>query len=40
MQDVVAESGSSAGLIYRYFTGEDDMIVDAFLGSVRALVQR
>jgi TetR/AcrR family transcriptional regulator, transcriptional repressor of aconitase len=27
MQDVVKESGLSAGLIYRYFTGKDDMIV-------------
>jgi AcrR family transcriptional regulator len=26
MQDVVRESGVSAGLIYRYFTGKDDMI--------------
>ena len=27
MQDIVRESGLSAGLIYRYFTGKDDMIV-------------
>jgi AcrR family transcriptional regulator len=27
MQDIVQESGLSAGLIYRYFTGKDDMIV-------------
>jgi AcrR family transcriptional regulator len=27
MQDIVKESGVSAGLIYRYFTGKDDMIV-------------
>jgi AcrR family transcriptional regulator len=27
MQDIVTESGVSAGLIYRYFTGKDDMIV-------------
>jgi AcrR family transcriptional regulator len=27
MQDIVKESGLSAGLIYRYFTGKDDMIV-------------
>lgn len=26
MQDIVQESGISAGLIYRYFTGKDDMI--------------
>ncbi|WP_344618374.1 helix-turn-helix domain-containing protein [Dactylosporangium salmoneum] len=26
MQDIVRESGISAGLIYRYFTGKDDMI--------------
>ncbi|MET0425336.1 MAG: TetR/AcrR family transcriptional regulator [Actinoplanes sp.] len=26
MQDVVRESGVSAGLVYRYFTGKDDMI--------------
>ncbi|HTJ35192.1 MAG TPA: helix-turn-helix domain-containing protein [Dactylosporangium sp.] len=26
MQDIVKESGISAGLIYRYFTGKDDMI--------------
>jgi AcrR family transcriptional regulator len=27
VQDIVRESGLSAGLIYRYFTGKDDMIV-------------
>lgn len=27
MQDIVRESGLSAGLIYRYFTGKDDMIL-------------
>jgi AcrR family transcriptional regulator len=27
MQDIVKESGLSAGLVYRYFTGKDDMIV-------------
>ncbi|MET8851790.1 TetR/AcrR family transcriptional regulator [Amycolatopsis sp. NPDC004625] len=27
MQDIVKESGLSAGLIYRYFTGKDDMIL-------------
>jgi len=27
MQDIVKEAGLSAGLIYRYFTGKDDMIV-------------
>lgn len=27
MQDIVRESGLSAGLIYRYFTGKDDMII-------------
>ena len=27
MQDIVRESGVSAGLIYRYFTGKDDMIL-------------
>jgi AcrR family transcriptional regulator len=27
MQDIVKESGLSAGLIYRYFAGKDDMIV-------------
>lgn len=27
IQDIVKESGLSAGLIYRYFTGKDDMIV-------------
>lgn len=26
MQDIVRESGISAGLVYRYFTGKDDMI--------------
>ena len=26
MQDIVRESGVSAGLVYRYFTGKDDMI--------------
>ncbi|GLW28166.1 TetR/AcrR family transcriptional regulator [Actinoplanes regularis] len=26
MQDVVRESGVSAGLVYRYFTGKDEMI--------------
>jgi TetR/AcrR family transcriptional regulator, transcriptional repressor of aconitase len=26
VQDIVRESGLSAGLIYRYFTGKDDMI--------------
>jgi AcrR family transcriptional regulator len=26
MQDIVGESGISAGLVYRYFTGKDDMI--------------
>lgn len=26
MQDIVKESGVSAGLVYRYFTGKDDMI--------------
>jgi TetR/AcrR family transcriptional regulator, transcriptional repressor of aconitase len=27
MQDIVRESGVSAGLVYRYFTGKDDMIL-------------
>ncbi|MET8994409.1 TetR/AcrR family transcriptional regulator [Amycolatopsis sp. Hca4] len=27
MQDIVRESGLSAGLIYRYFTGKEDMIL-------------
>jgi len=27
MQDIVKESGLSAGLIYRYFTGKEDMIL-------------
>jgi AcrR family transcriptional regulator len=27
MQDIVKESGLSAGLIYRYFTGKDEMIL-------------
>ena len=27
MQDIVRESGISAGLVYRYFAGKDDMIV-------------
>jgi AcrR family transcriptional regulator len=27
MQDIVRESGVSAGLVYRYFAGKDDMIV-------------
>lgn len=27
IQDIVRESGISAGLVYRYFTGKDDMIV-------------
>jgi AcrR family transcriptional regulator len=27
IQDIVKESGLSAGLVYRYFTGKDDMIV-------------
>lgn len=27
MQDIVKESGISAGLIYRYFAGKDDMII-------------
>jgi AcrR family transcriptional regulator len=26
MQDIVRESGISAGLVYRYFAGKDDMI--------------
>ena len=26
MQDIVGESGISAGLVYRYFAGKDDMI--------------
>src|SRR4051794_9005195 len=26
VQDIVRESGVSAGLVYRYFTGKDDMI--------------
>jgi TetR/AcrR family transcriptional regulator, transcriptional repressor of aconitase len=27
MQDIVRESGISAGLVYRYFAGKDDMII-------------
>jgi len=27
MQDIVRESGLSAGLIYRYFTGKDDLFL-------------
>jgi AcrR family transcriptional regulator len=27
MQDIVRESGLSAGLVYRYFAGKDDMII-------------
>lgn len=46
MQDIVRESGISAGLVYRYFTGKDDIIAaivtewheqrEALLGGTRA----
>ncbi|MEV6876532.1 TetR/AcrR family transcriptional regulator [Amycolatopsis sp. NPDC051128] len=35
MQDIVKESGLSAGLIYRYFTGKDEMIL-AIVGEWHA----
>jgi TetR/AcrR family transcriptional regulator, transcriptional repressor of aconitase len=41
MQDLFAESGLSAGAVYRYFRSKDDMILaiaDANLGDVVALI--
>lgn len=42
MQDIVRESGISAGLVYRYFAGKDDMItaiVTEWHGQRRALFE-
>ncbi|MEU8137742.1 TetR/AcrR family transcriptional regulator [Streptodolium elevatio] len=34
MQDVFAESGLSAGAVYRYFAGKDELIADIAAGAV------
>lgn len=34
MQDVFAESGLSAGAVYRYFRGKDELIADIAAGAV------